>query len=87
MMERENKSPVELAALIEIEMREGLWEEGCVDKVKEACDNCPACTLSAVRLWSKEHLEHPVTFNFKEEMASFWKNWNAEHAYDDCCGY
>ena len=64
--------------------------------LREACNNCPACTLATIRQFDAardpddfDGWDHPRNtergdWDFKADCKSFWESWNkdqAEHQY------
>jgi hypothetical protein len=65
--------------------------------LRAACNNCPACTLAAIRQyaagrdWDDEgisldskRIPEQGEWSFKEDCKAFWKNWN-EDQNPRCC--
>lgn len=58
--------------------------------LREACNNCPACTLAAIRQYAAEldpddyisydskRLTERGEWDFKADCKAFWKAWNED---------
>ena len=70
-------------AVYECFFYKGLEEavDAVLPKLREACNNCPACIMAALR---QKGIPVPVAtnFHFKEECQSIWNDFNAERAGD-----
>jgi len=58
--------------------------DAVLPKLREACNNCPACIVAALR---QKGIPVPLvsSFNFKAECQSVWNDFNTAHA--DNYGY
>jgi len=64
-------------------------EDFGMQELRDACENCPACILAAIRCSGiqkyeldedGENTEPDLKFNFKEELASMWADVNDARA-------
>lgn len=58
--------------------------------LREACNDCPACTLAAIRQFNADRdpddflsldskqIREQGEWTFKDDCKTFWKSWNAE---------
>lgn len=72
--------------------RSGADKKASMENLREACENCPCCILMTLRILFKPA---PFTndpddqgqtfppFNFKQELAEFWREENSARAESD----
>jgi len=63
---------------------------GGVGSLQDACNDCPACMLSAITLSGLNRYEEdgeglPVQFNYKQAKEELFKEYNDGKAQDDYC--